>query len=337
MIADRDKRDEDKIDEEKRNNYPKSENADAEHSDNFIMLPTVDFCFKELMKNPKVRKGFVAAILGKEPETVRRTTVIETELRKESEDDKLGILDVLVELEDGVKMNMEMQVPYFEYWANRVLFYVSKIYTGQIQKGDDYDKLQKCIHVSILDFIHFPQDQRCYRKITFCDVETGEQYTDLMELHVLELKKLPPEDQNEEGVIRWMRFLGGKSRKEFEDMAEKDEYIREAYEDLKKLSLDEQKRLEYEVRQKAIRDHNSQMKSAERRGEKRGIEIGEKRGEKRGIEIGERRGEKRGIEIGTQSTLKRLVRANVESGKSLEEIAEFLELELSEVQSLMEE
>ena len=116
-------------------------------------------------------------------------------------------------------------------------------------------------------------------------------------------------------------------------MAEKDEYIKEAYEDLKKLSLDEQKRLEYEVRQKAIRDHNSQMKSAERRGEKRGIEIGEKRG----IEIGEMRGEKRGIEIGTQSTLKRLVRANAESGKSLEEIAEFLELDLSEVQRLMEE
>lgn len=321
MITDRDKRDKDKIDEEKRNNYPKSENADAENNDNFIMFPTVDFCFKELMKNPKVRKGFVAAILGKEPEIVRRTTVIETELRKESEDDKLGILDVLVELEDGVKMNMEMQVPYFEYWANRVLFYVSKIYTGQIQKGDDYDKLQKCIHVSILDFIHFPQDQRCYRKITLCDVETGEQYTDLMELHVLELKKLPPEDQNEDGVIRWMRFLGGKSRKEFEDMAEKDEYIKEAYEDLKKLSLDGQKRLEYEVRQRAIRDHNSQLKSAERRG----------------IEIGEERGEKRGIEIGTQSTLKRLVKANVESGKSLEEIAEFLGLDLSEVEKMSKE
>ena len=304
-------------DEDKRDNYRNRDNENAENNDNFIMFPTVDFCFKELMKNPKVRKGFVAAILGKEPETVRRTTVIDTELRKESEDDKLGILDVLVELEDGGRMNMEMQVPYFEYWANRVLFYVSKIYTGQIQKGDDYDKLQKCIHVSILDFIHFPQDQRCYRKITLCDVETGEQYTDLMELHVLELKKLPPEDQNEDGVIRWMRFLGGKSRKEFEDMAEKDEYIKEAYEDLKKLSLDEQKRLEYEVRQKAIRDHNSQLKSAERRGEKRGIAIGE--------------------ELGTQSTLKRLVKANVESGKSLEEIAEFLGLDLSEVEKMSKE
>ena len=47
---------------------------------------------------------------------------------------------------------------------------------------------------------------RCYRKITFCDTKTGEIYTDIMEIHVLELGKLPPEDQNEEGIIRWMRF-----------------------------------------------------------------------------------------------------------------------------------
>ena len=33
-----------------------------QNNDNFIMLPTVDFCFKELMRNPKVRKGFIAAV-----------------------------------------------------------------------------------------------------------------------------------------------------------------------------------------------------------------------------------------------------------------------------------
>lgn len=48
-----------------------------------------------------------------------------------------------------------------------------------------------------------------------------------------------------------MRFLRGKSRKEFEEMAKKDEHIEEAYNELKKLSLDEQKRLEYELRQKS--------------------------------------------------------------------------------------
>ena len=124
-------------------------------------------------------------------------------------------------------------------------------------------------------------------------------------------------------------------------MAKKDEYIEEAYNELKKLSLDEQKRLEYELRQKAVRDHNMMMKSAE----KRGLEIGEKRGleigEKRGLEIGEKRGEKRGIEIGRKQgeriALKRIVENQIKAGKSAEETAELLGLDLQEVKGLAEE
>ena len=273
--------------------------------DNFIMLPTVDFCFKELMQNPKVRKGFIAAVLGKDPVSIRNTILIPSELRRESPDDKLGILDVMVELDDGSKLNMEMQVPYFEFWTNRVLFYECKVYTGQIKKGEPYETLKPCIHVSILDFIHFPEDKRCYRKIAFCDVETGKQYTNLMELHILELKKLPEEDQNEEGVIRWMRFLSGKTKKEFEDMAKKDEYIEEAYNELKKLSLDEQKRLEYEARERALHDYNTQMNSAERRVKR--------------------------------AALKELIRKKLDKGMSPEAIAEFLELDTDEVMELAAE
>ena len=300
-----------------------------ENNENFIMLPKVDFCFKELMHNEKVRRGFIAAVLGKNPSEILKTTLIPTELRRESPDDKLGILDVMVELEDGTKLNMEMQVPHFDFWPNRVLFYECKVYTGQIRKGESYEALKPCIHVSILDFIHFPQDGRCYRKIAFCDTETGEQYTDLMELHILELRKLPTEDQNEEGVIRWMRFFSGKTKKEFEDMAKKDEYIEEAYNELKKLSLDEKKRLEYEARERALHDYNTQMQSAERRGERRG--------EKRGIEIGERRGIELGKKHGEHTTLMRLAVSMAEKGKTPEETAEVLDLDTAEVRKLLQE
>ena len=135
-----------------------------------------------------------------------------------------------------------------------------------------------------------------------------------MELYILELKKLPPEDQSEDGIIRWMRFLGGKSRKEFEDMARKDEYIEEAYNELKKLSLDEQKRLEYELRQKAVRDHNMMMKSAEKRGEKRGIEIGKRQGE--------------------QLALKRIIERQLENGKTEKETADLLGMDIQEVREI---
>ena len=42
-------------------------------------------------------------------------------------------------------------------------------------------------------------------------------------------------------------------------MAKEDTYIDEAYEMLKHMSADEKKRLEYEAKEKAIRDYNSQM------------------------------------------------------------------------------
>ena len=67
-------------------------------------------------------------------------------------------------------------------------------------------------------------------------------------------------------IIKWMRFLSAESREDFEKMAGEDTYINEAYEVLQKLSADERKRLEYEARQKAILDYNSQMSSAREEG-----------------------------------------------------------------------
>lgn len=242
------------------------------NDEDFIMLPTVDFCFKELMQNPSVRKGFVAALLDVPPEEIRETRLLPTILRQQSEYDKLGILDVRVLLENGTQLDMEMQVTFFEFWEQRVLFYLGKMYTDQLHKGEPYSKLKKCIHVSILDFIHFENDAECYRKIHFRDNKTSEVYTDLFEIQILELKKLPPEVQSGEDVIAWMRFFSGRTRKEFEHMAKMNKYLDEAYSTLLEISADEQKRLEYEAREKALKDYNTQMFSAENRGLKRGIE-----------------------------------------------------------------
>lgn len=87
-----------------------------------------------------------------------------------------------------------------------------------------------------------------------------------MGIQILELKKLSQKMQDEEEIILWMRFFAGKSRDEFKDMAKTNGYIGIAYEELQKLSADELKRLHYEAREKAVRDYNSQMRSALRRG-----------------------------------------------------------------------
>ena len=44
------------------NEQKKTMTQETQNREDFIMLPTVDFCFKELMQNAKVRQGMIAAI-----------------------------------------------------------------------------------------------------------------------------------------------------------------------------------------------------------------------------------------------------------------------------------
>ena len=301
-------------------NQTRKEGSTGKNSKNqkkkFIMLPTVDFCFKELMQNEKVRKGLIAAVMRLDPKEIESTTLMPTILLKRHKDDKYGILDVRVKLKDGTQMNYEMQVEYYAYWGNRSTYYMTRMYTDQISSGEEYDALQKCVQVSILDFKLF-DDERCYRKIMLCDVESGEIYSDRMEMHVLELPKLPPEDRNEIGLYRWMRFLGGKNEEDLKRMAEKDEYIGEAYELIKKLSADEKKRIAYEYREKAIRDHRSMMKSARETGEREGFEKGEK--------------------VGREALLTEMVKKKLSRGQSIEQIAEDLVEDIDVIRKIVEE
>lgn len=238
----------------------------------FIMLPTVDICFKNLMENPKVRKGFIAALMGKKPEEIEHSELLPTILSKNNKSDKLGILDVRVRLKDGTQLDLEMQVQNYAYWDERALFYLGKMFTDQIGEGEDYDRLKKCIHVSILDFIRYPDDDICYRTFHLRDDKTGKLYSDKFEIQVLELRKLPKEIETEDDIILWMKFLSGKSQEEFENMAKNNEYLGEAYNVIQELSADDVKRLEYEARQKAIRDYNSFVNGARREGHEEGIE-----------------------------------------------------------------
>lgn len=314
-------------------------------NDNFIMLPTVDICFKNLMENPEVRRGFISALLGMRPEDIQETTLLPTSLQREYGNDKLGILDILVKLEDGTQIDMEMQVEYYDYWDARVLFYLSRIFASQIKKGDSYDKLKKCIHISILDFNRFPEDEKCCRKIHLRDDENGDKYTDLFEIQILELKKIPQRAQGEADIISWMRFLGGKTREEFEDMAEQNKYIGIAYEELQKLSADELKRLDYESREKAVRDHRSFVRGALRQGLKEGFDKGIKEGREEGRKVGlaEGRAEGRaegkaeGMELGSRAKLRELTQKKLEKGLLPEEIAELFEEDVEIIRSLAKE
>lgn len=279
------------------------------HKNEFIMKPKVDFCFKELMDDDEVRRGFIAAVLNLPPEKIEKTILLPTHLRKEHAEDKLGILDVRALLKGNVQIDIEMQVMAFAYWTERSLFYLSKMYTEQIKAGDSYNVLKKCIHIGILDFNLF-ESREFYSRFHIWEDSRRELYSDKMEIHILELAKLNRYDYPKTVLLNWAQFFNAETREELEMFAKSDRYVQKAYDKLVDISADEQKRLEYEEREKALRDRSILIIT--------------------GMEEGIKQGKKEGLKLARE--ILRLYRAGIspeqiakECGVSAEEVKEILE------------
>ena len=264
----------------------------------FLMKPKVDFAFKEIMMDEKARTGFLAAVLGLTPEDIKETQILNSSLRKIHEDDKLGILDIRVLLNNDTEIDTEIQLSELEVWPDRSLFYTSKMFTEQIEKGQKYDVFKKCVSISILDFDLFKGETEFYSCFHIREDKRSFIYTDKMEFHVIELPKLPKEISKNCGDLElWAKFINAEEKEELGMIAKQNVYIQSAYDRLQVISQDKQKRMEYEARQKALFDHNQFMYEAEQRGRKEG--------------------RKQGINIGIEHTAKNLIALGLPDRKSV--------------------
>ena len=260
----------------------------------FLMKPKIDFAFKEIMEDEKARTGFLAAVLQLDPNDIKETRILNSSLRKAHENDKLGILDVRILMNDDTHIDTEIQLAELKIWGDRALFYISKMYTGQIEKGQHYDVLKKCVSISILDFVLFENEPDFYSRFHILEDTRHFIYTDKMEFHVIELPKLPKGLRDGSGSLElWAKFINAEKQEEFAMIAEKDPYIQSAYDQLQIISQDKHKRMEYEARQKAILDHNQSLLEAEQRGREEGIKEGIKEGREEGIKEGIQEGRER--------------------------------------------
>ena len=296
--------------------------------DAFLMSPKVDFCFKELMRNSEVRRGFLAAVLNIAPEEIEETTLLPTHLEVDYADDKLGILDVKVGMRDGTKVDIEVNIAPFSAWPERSLFYLAKMYIGQIEKGDPYTVLKKCVHIGILDFVLFPGEEGYYSQFHLWEDQRKLKYSDRLEIHICELPKLKKYPHPETELLNWMRFINAEKEEEMEKMAERNKYIQTAYDDLKLLSADERKRQAYEERLKAERDYISFAYDNWERGRKDGL----REGRKEGLQEGRREGMEQGKAVEAIQLILRMS----EQGCALEKIAKWTGKEMALIRSILD-
>lgn len=120
---------------------------------------------------------------------------------------KVTIVDVKAKDQNGKTYIVEMQVAEIEGFDKRVLYYASKSYSAQIERGDDYENLNPTYFIGILDF-EVTQNPSYINRHKIVDIETNENYIKDIEFNFIELPKFTKKENELESIIdQWVYFI----------------------------------------------------------------------------------------------------------------------------------
>lgn len=245
-----------------------------------LLNPKIDFVFKKIFgseEHPEILISFLNAVL-KPKKPIVSVEIKNSDLEKEYIEDKFSRLDVKALTSNKEIINIEIQLKNEYNMIQRSLYYWSKLYEEQLSEGDRYDKLSRTVCINILDFKYLKND-RFHNGYRLKEIETNEELTDLQEIHFIEIPKLKRFESTEEIVDLlegWVEFLRDPESEVIRKLEMSNKEIREAKDELYRLSMDEKERALYFIREKSIRDEISALANAEEKGMERGIKKGER-------------------------------------------------------------
>ena len=247
--------------------------------------PTVDFAFKLMLGSPDhtvITTHFLNAVLGVIP-PITRVNILNPILEKGFADDKYAVLDVRAEDDAGRQLDIEMQTKLRDSTAPRLAYYTSRLYLGQLKKGDDYSDLRPAISICLLKQSIFPERPQLHLSFQLRD-EGGLVLTDKLQIHLIQLSMLRVTAHNVAVVSaleQWAFFFLNAERLSVTRLAQllPAPVFHEALGVLEMISKNSQKRALYEARLKFERDQAAALKDARNEGFRLGESTGEARGE----------------------------------------------------------
>ncbi|MBN1069251.1 Rpn family recombination-promoting nuclease/putative transposase [Clostridium botulinum] len=240
-----------------------------------LLDPKIDFIFKNIFgaeKNSRILISFLNSVL-KSNNPIKSVEIKNTDIEKTFIEDKFSRLDVKAITDNNEIINIEIQLKNEYNMIKRSLYYWSKLYEEQLGEGEDYSKLQRTICINILNFKYLKND-RFHNAYRLKEVDTNEELTDVEEIHFIEIPKLDDECDEKDLLVAWTEFLKNPESEKVRNLEMSIEEIREAKDELIKISNDKKQRELYEMRAKILKDKASALNEAERKGVEQGkIEV----------------------------------------------------------------
>jgi len=237
-----------------------------------VLPPKNDFVFKLVFgapERPAPLEGMLKAVLSRLPEgEFESITFLDTHRNRQHEDDKLCVLDLCVRLTSGRMVNVEIQLLPTPGVQNRMQFYNAKMMIEQLRKGESYDKMAQVVTIFILGHT-VVEDAEYHHEYRLACRKTGKEFPGSQEIRVLELPKLPEENDGTP-LWKWLRFLMTKTREEMRTLSEGDEAMTRAVAIVEKASASEKARRLAFRRQLAETDMISRIQGSRAEGREEG-------------------------------------------------------------------
>lgn len=217
-------------------------------------------------RNEEFLTDFLKSVLRLPEEDYNEIEIIDPHLLREFDGDKLGIIDVKIRTKSRKIVHIEIQLSVTQELTNRIVFYDSKMITEQISSGNDFSVINKVISIVIMDENLITNSPKYHHRFVFYDADNAVELTDIVEIHTLELRKLPA-DADGTALYDWARFIDAESEEELKMIETRNPQVGKAVVKFRELSADERVRDTYFRREMLRRDISAQNKKARQEGE----------------------------------------------------------------------
>jgi len=210
--------------------------------------------------------------------------------------DKGVVLDVKARDGQGRLYNIEVQVSPDRAYIPRAVYYLARLFGGQLEKGEPYANLARTIGISLCDFVVFPDQADLHSTYRMHDRRIDRELTDILELHFIELVKFRRDKPHElrTPFEKWLHVLKfGELYGEGPDLVpqalRQEEGIEMALDSMRRAYASDEVRELVEMRMKARRDEATRLYFARQEGLQEGRQEGLQEGRQEGLQEGEHR------------------------------------------------
>ena len=297
-----------------------------------LLIPKVDVVFQSLFNkdNLEITKSFAEAILEEKIESIAINE--DKNLLRENIGDKLGILDLELDINNKEKVDVEIQLLYKEDFKKRIMWYLTRLYSKQAKIGEDYNKINRVVVIAIVDFEIEETKGIEEMETVWKMIETKKRQkilTEDLEIHIIDIRKAREMYKKDKSnrKAQWIMFLDDPNSREVKEIMGENKGVKEAVIKVMELSEDEKmERLEF-LRLKAIMDEKSSRRTGYHEGLKKGIEDGLEQGIQQGIQ--------QGIKEGQIKTKEKIIKNLYKAGMRIEDIAKNVEINIDEINKIL--